>query len=63
MVTSKNCSGLRRIFLVARQAIVMVWLSGVARRRRAAGRPAQHVGGGRPVSASEERSVIGSPPG
>ena len=25
--TSKNCSGLRRIFLVARQAMVMVWLT------------------------------------
>ena len=27
MVTSKICSKLRRIFIVARQAMVMVWLS------------------------------------
>ena len=27
MSTSKNCSGLRRIFLVARQAMDMVWLT------------------------------------
>ena len=27
IVTSKNCSGLRRIFMVARQAMVRVWLT------------------------------------
>ena len=27
MVTSKNCSGLRRIFFSARQAMISVWLT------------------------------------
>ena len=38
IVTSKNCSGLRRIFLSARQAIESVWLTvsaGLVRERRA----------------------------
>ena len=40
MVTSKNCSKLRRIFFVARQAITMVWVrasTGLTRRGSEAG--------------------------
>jgi hypothetical protein len=58
IVTSKNCSGLRRIFFVARQAMVMVWLT-VSRTLTWARTP---VSTSR-CSAGERRAVIGSPPG
>src|SRR3954451_20625546 len=55
MVTSKSCSKLRRIFIVARQARVMVWLT-VARRLTCEGRLAD--GSRRAVV----RAVIGRTP-
>ena len=51
MVTSKNCSKLRRIFFVARHAITMVWVrasAGLTRRGSDAGSArTRAVAGGR----------------
>ena len=62
MVTSKSCSKLRRIFIVARQARVMVWLNGRAEPDvggQARGRVAQGGGEGGHRTASSSDVVVG----